>query len=94
MKIVSGATLFVLTFLFSTTMLAQQGTYAGPEFKKLINRSFTDEKNIAGLKGYQLHESTLLNRIDDPERLFLNVYAKGTGRVVLFTPVLDRKSVV
>jgi hypothetical protein len=88
MKIVSIPVLFSL-FLFSFTAALSQGNYAGTEFKKLINTSFSDEKDIPALKGYQLHESTLLNGIDDPERLFLNVYAQGTARVVLFAVLTD-----
>lgn len=89
MKIASIPALFFATFFICTLALAQPGKYAGTEFKKLIETEFTDENNIPGLKGYQLHESTLLNSIDDPERLFLSVYAKGTGRVVLFSVLTD-----
>ncbi|HKO82919.1 MAG TPA: hypothetical protein VJU78_21075 [Chitinophagaceae bacterium] len=89
MKIALAATAFFLMLLFSTGSLAQKGQYSGPEFKKLINTDFTDEKDIPGLRGYQLHESTLLNRLDDPERLFLSVYTKGTGRIMLFTVLTD-----
>lgn len=89
MKRVPGVTLFCLAFLFSAAVMAQQGKYAGPEFKKLINTSFNDEKSIAGLEGYQLQEGVLLNRVDDPERLFLNVYAKETSRVLLFSAFTD-----
>ena len=89
MKIVSISALFFLTCFISTVVIAQPGQYAGTEFKKLIETEFTDENNIAGLEEYQLHESTLLNRIDDPERLFLNIYSKGSARVVLFTLLTD-----
>lgn len=89
MKIVSIPALFFLTCFISTAAIAQPGQYAGTEFKKLIETEFTDENTIAGLEEYQLHESTLLNRIDDPERLFLNVYSKGSARVVLFTVLTD-----
>ena len=85
MKILIAPALF---FFLSATAISQ-GNYAGTEFKKLIETGFTDENNIAGLEEYQLHESTLLNRIDDPERLFLNVYSKGSARVVLFTVLTD-----
>src|SRR5688572_25161350 len=89
MKIVSISALFFATFFISTLALAQPGKYAGTEFRRLVETEFTDETSIHGLKGYQLHESTLLNSIDDPERLFLSVYAKGTGRVVLFSVLTD-----
>ncbi len=89
MKIVYIPALFFVAFLFSNLAMAQPGKYAAPEFKKLIETEFTDENNIPELKGYQLHESTLLNSIDDPERLFLSVYAKGTGRVVIFSALTD-----
>lgn len=89
MKSVSGVTLVCLAFLFSVAGMAQPGKYAESEFKKLINTSFTDEKSIAGLEGYQLQEWILLNRVDDPERLFLNVYVKETSRIILFSALTD-----
>ena len=94
MKIVSVPVLFVLMFFFSFSAKAQPGEYAGSEFKKLIDTRFTDENDIPRLKGYQLHESTLLNGIDDPERLFLNVYARGTNRIVLFSILTDTSKYV
>lgn len=89
MKIIATSILFFLACIISTNALTQPGRYAGAGFKKMIGSEFTDENSIAGLEEYQLHESTLLNRLDDPERLFLNVYVKGTTRVVLFTVLTD-----
>ena len=82
---------FVIIILACSALAikAQPGKYAGPEFKKLINTSFSDEKNIAELEGYQLLDGILLNYIDDPERLFLNVYAKETNRVIFFSALID-----
>lgn len=89
MKISLVPLLFLATLFFSTCSLAQPGKYAGGGFRKLINTSFTDERAIPGLEGFELHESTLMNRLEDPERLFLNVYANGQERVVLFTVLTD-----
>ncbi len=82
------AFVFLNSFVF-VSAIAQPGKYAGTEFKKIINTRFSDESNISALKGYQFHEGTLLNSLDDPERFFLNVYAKGTTRVILFTVLID-----
>lgn len=89
MKIRDVILLFIAVFLLSAGVIAQPGKYAGTEFKKLISTQFNDETKIRGLETYQLHESTLLNRIDDPERLFLQVYVKGTSRLLLFTVLTD-----
>jgi hypothetical protein len=88
MKIISAFSLYGLVLLFSVAAISQD-KHPDVEFKKLINTTFNDENNIPALTGYQLQESTLLNSIDDPERLFLNVYSKGFARAVLFTALTD-----
>lgn len=92
MKIPQVPVLIFAVLFFSTASMAQPGRYAGAGFRKMINTSFTDERAIPGLEGFDLYESTLLNRLDAPERLFLNVYAKGSERVVLFTVLADTVS--
>jgi hypothetical protein len=74
--------------LFSLPVLAQ-GKYAGPVFKKLVNTSFTDERQIAGLELYELQEWVLLCRLEDAERYFLHEFRKVTDRVLLFCQLTD-----
>jgi hypothetical protein len=89
MKIIFFAVFIYLGSVFSNCAHAQPGRHAGATFKKMIGSCFSDERTVAGLEDFELYESTLLNRLDDPERLFLQVYAKGSERVVLFSALTD-----
>lgn len=89
MKIIFFTVLICWCTIFCSCALAQPGKHTGSALKTLINSSFTDEQEVTGLEGFALYESSLLNRPDDPERLFLQVYAKGSERVVLFSALTD-----
>lgn len=89
MKILFFAVLICTGSFIYNDAHAQPGKYAGTAFKKMINSGFSDERAVTGLEGFDLLESTLLNRLEDPERLFLNVYTRGTERVVLFSVLTD-----
>ena len=61
-----------------------QGKYAG-DFKNLIGKTYTDDKEVPGLKGFPCHEATMVSDMSDPQQLFLNVYIKGATGVVVFS---------
>jgi hypothetical protein len=85
---------FVYTFLFSFLSLsgfAQQGIaapvagrYAGSK-KMLINKKYTDSRNIAGLKGWLYLGGSVINSLDDPEMITANVFKRGTTSVIIFS---------
>jgi len=77
--------LFFFLFLFSYLYSSAQGKYAGPIFKKLIGKTFTDEKKVPGLKGYQFRQGDVISDAGDPRKLFLHVYLKGTAGLVIFS---------
>ncbi len=89
MKIIFIAILIFCSTIFCNCALSQSGRHTGDALKALINSSFTDEQAVAGLEGFELYESTLLNGLEVPERFFLQVYAKGSERVVLFSSLTD-----
>ena len=72
MKIIYLISLFLS--LSATTF--SQGKFAG-SMQSLIGTSYTDNRNIPGLKGWQFNEGSLLSNINDPEWIMVDVYKKG-----------------
>jgi hypothetical protein len=79
----------VIVFIFYSNLLFGQGKYAGPALKKLIGKTFTDERHIPGLSGYQFREGSLVTDINDPEPQVLDVLLKGNNAVVVFSVMAD-----
>lgn len=86
--------IFLPVFIFVSVLCFSQGKYAGPILIKLINKTFTDEKNIPGLKGYELREGSMITGIDDPQPQFLSVLIKGKNRVVILSVKEDTVTTV
>ena len=81
----------ILIFLFSVNIFlysSSQGKYA-PNLKKLIGKTFTDEKKIPGLSGYNFREGTMITDLNDPEPQFLDVLLKGSKGVVVYSAMTD-----
>ena len=76
--------LFFSLFLFSCLNSFAQGNNA-PGLKKMIGKTFVDEKKIPGLKGYQFRQGDVISDINDPRQLFLDVYLKGMSGIVVFS---------
>lgn len=74
--------------LFSFKSVWSQGKYA-PNLKRLIEKTFTDEQHINGLKGYEYREGTLITDVDDPEPQVLTVLLKGNKGVVVYSVMED-----
>ena len=72
-------------------VLSQPGKYAGTK-KILIGETYTDNKSIAGLKGWQFREGTVITPLDDPEMMTVDVFQKGTTYVILFSVKEDTAS--
>jgi hypothetical protein len=53
--------------------------------KKMINKTYTDEKHINGLAGWTFQEGSLITPVDDPEAMTADVFKKGTTYIVLFS---------
>lgn len=75
---------FISVFLlFNLAVVGQTGKYAGTK-KSLIGKTYSDDRNIPGLKGFMYVEGSLITPIDDPEAMTAGVYKKGTTYVVIF----------
>ena len=77
--------------LFIQSAIAQPGKYAGTK-RSLIGKIYTEIGNFAGLKGWTFMEGGLSNSLDDPERIFSDVYKKGTTYLVLYSIMEDTAS--
>ena len=83
------AILFV-SMIFAISNLYAQGKYSGPVLKKIIGRTYTDDRKIPGLSGYQYREGSLITDVGDPYQQSLNVYWKGSsGAVVILSMMSD-----
>lgn len=72
-------------FLFAGSVAGfGQGKYAG-NYKNFIGKSYSDSKNIQGLSGWKYLEGTLLTEPQDEEVITVNVFQKGTTRLILFS---------
>lgn len=65
-----------------------QGNYA-PTLKKLIGKTFTDEKKIPGLNGYSFREGNMITDTNDAEPQFITVLLKGTKAVIVYSAMSD-----
>jgi hypothetical protein len=77
-------TLLCFCLIAATVVVAQPGKYAGA-MKKLIGKTYTDEKHITGLAGWKFQEGSMITPVDDPEVMTADVFKKGTTYVVLFS---------
>lgn len=68
-----------------------QSKYAGT-MKKLVGTSFTDDRQIKGLRGWTFVEGSLLTGVDDPEVMTASVFRKGTTYIVLGNYMEDTAS--
>ena len=75
--------LFCLLFSASVCF-AQPGKYAG-SMKKFIGKTYTDERNIFGLSGWQFQQGSMITGVNDPELMTADVFKKGTTYIVLFS---------
>lgn len=80
----SKLTSIVIVMLISSAVYAQPGKYAG-SMKKLLNKTYTDEKHISGLAGWTFQEGSMITEVNDPEVMTADVFKKGTTYVVLFS---------
>ena len=81
-------TLLLTLLLYCLMQLQAQGKYSGTQ-KKLIGKTYTDEKHIEGLKGFDFRQGDMITTIDDAEPQFLTIYVKGTKAVVLYSAQAD-----
>lgn len=76
--------LLPLLIIFFAKAEAQNGKYAG-SMKKMLSKTYTDEKHISGLTGWTFQEGSLITAVDDPEVMTANVFKKNTTYIVLFS---------
>lgn len=79
----------LILFLFVAISSFSQGKYAGVVLKKMIGKTFTDEKHIKGLSGYKYREGSLITDVNDPEPQTLTVLLKGNSGVVVYSVMDD-----
>ena len=84
---------FALLLFFSlhASTTHAQGKFAGA-LKGLVGKSYTDSRNIKGLKNWQFREGSLITPVDDPEMMTVDVFQKGTTCAVLFSYMEDTAS--
>jgi hypothetical protein len=83
-----GMSFFIL-FLFSWSLQAQSGRYAGAK-KILIGKTYTDSRNIQELKGWLYRGGDVLEM--EAEMITVDIFQKGTGYVLLFSIKEDTAS--
>jgi len=74
----------VFFFMCALQVKAQPGKYAGT-MKKLIGITYSDSRNISALKGWQFREGSVVNPLDDPEMITVDVFNKGTTWTAFFS---------
>ena len=93
MKKLIGVALYVDLLLVLVSSANAQGKFAG-EHRSLTGKTFTNEKNITGLKEFLFMEGTMLTGINDPKSIFTDLYKKGSTYVLLLTSLADTFSKV
>lgn len=76
------AVIGLIFFLLLHTDVSSQGKYAGTK-KYLIGKTYTEVPQIPGLKGWKFLEGSMLNYITDPERITVDIFEKGTDRIII-----------
>lgn len=76
--------LAILLCCFMQVQAQTQGKYAGT-FKKLIGRTYTDDRHVAGLEGYTYRQGDLITDANDEESQFLTVFIKGKNAAVVYS---------
>lgn len=72
-------------------VIAQPGKYAG-SMKKLIDKTYTDSKNIPGLKGWVFRQGSVVNSLNEPEMVTADIFNKGNTWIVFFSIKEDTAS--
>jgi len=80
--------LLLICFTGLNMKLFAQGKYAGAQ-KALIGKTFTDERHLAGLKGYSFRQADMITDVNDAQPQFLTIYVKGTQVVVVYSAKAD-----
>lgn len=85
--------IFVIIILVCSalTIKAQPGKYAGT-MKSLINTVYTDSRSIPALAGWSFSEGSVLNSLNDPEMITVDVFKRGTTVFVFFSIKEDTAS--
>ncbi|MBS1512560.1 MAG: hypothetical protein JST86_17070 [Bacteroidetes bacterium] len=65
-----------------------QGSYAGIQ-KKLLNKTFGNDRKIPGLTGYIHTEGELITEAGGEESQYLDVYSNGKSAVVVYNVCTD-----
>lgn len=61
-----------------------QGRYT-VDFKKLIGRTYTNDRHIPGLEGYAYRQGDLITDANDEEPQFISIFIKGKNAVVVYS---------
>lgn len=76
---------FLLVILASVVISSNgQGTFAG-SMKKLIGTKYKDSNSIPALKGFDIHEGSLITDVNDPESITVDHFQKGSNAVIFFS---------
>ncbi|OSZ80589.1 hypothetical protein CAP36_04880 [Chitinophagaceae bacterium IBVUCB2] len=85
--------LFILIVFQLTGVLlfAQAGKYAGTK-KAMLGKVYTETQELPQLKGWKQLEGGVINKLDEPEMILVNVFQKGTTVLVFFSIKEDTAS--
>lgn len=76
--------LVMILLLIAGNTFSQAGKYAGSK-KMMINKKYTDPRNIVGLKGWLYLGGSVINSLDDPEMITADVFKRVTTSVIIFS---------
>ena len=75
---------FVFILSLGSLDLFSQGKFAG-SFKKLIGRTYSNDRHIPGLEGYDYRQGDLITDVNDEESQFITVFIKGKNAAVVYS---------
>ena len=77
--------IFFSTIIFLSGIInlnAQAGKYAGSK-KALVGKIYT--RDMSGLKQWEALGGSVINGLDEPELFLVDIFRRGTTRLILFT---------
>lgn len=83
--------LLYLCLMAATVGVAQPGKYAGTK-KAMLGKVYTETKELVQLKGWTQIEGAVVNKLDEPEMILVNVFKKGTTVLFFFSIKEDTAS--
>ena len=81
----------IIVLLITVYNSLGQGKYAGTK-KNLIGKTYTDSRKIPGLSGWQFRQGSVINALNDPEMITVDVFQRGANWIIFFSVREDTAS--